>query len=371
MPGLAEGGVVEYRELGCWVVTDPATTRAALGERRLSSASLARCLDLYMSGPARDRYGRLEEILTQWLVQIDGPDHAELRKRLSPALSPARVRAFEPEIERIVDEALDRLAAAAHPDAVAAVSDVIPAKVMGRLLTLPDVDVALLYQWTRAVSTFLDGVYREGAADRAQRALGEMFEQLAAVSAEGGQAGGIWDHLAEGTHRLATASMMLFGGLETTASLLGSVLHHVLAEPATAARIRAEGAPAAQAVTEEVLRTRPPLSHVARVARSDLDIGGRRIAAGDLVLLSLNGHDVIGAPHASAAADQQAHAFGYGIHYCLGAALARAEATVLLTRFCTRYPHARAVGPEPAWGGNSTYLRFEELRLDLGAPAVG
>ncbi|MDK0517990.1 cytochrome P450 [Streptomyces sp. ML-6] len=367
MPGLGDGEVVHYGELGCWVVADPDAVRAALCERRLSSASLARCLDLYMSEAARARNGSLEEILTRWLVQLDGTDHAELRKQIGPALSPARVRALEPEVERIVDDALDQLEAAEERDAVALVSDVVPARVMGRLLTLPEVDVAMLYRWTRAISAFLDGVYRQDAAEEARRALGEMCDRLAAAGADRERPGGIWDHLGDEKYRLATASMMLFGGLETTASLLGSVLHHVVTVPGAAASVRAEGDSAAHAITEQVLRTHPPLSHVARVADSDLEIQGERVPAGGLVLLSLNGRDVIGEPHAPALGSRYTHAFGHGAHYCLGAALARTEAVVLLRRFCTRFPHAASEEARLARHENSTYLRLAGLRLVLGA----
>ncbi len=357
--------MVRYSGLGCWVVTDPAAVREALGEPRLSSASLTRCLDLYMSEAARERSGLLESVLTRWLVQLDGTDHARLREQLGPLFSPSRVRALEPVLIRIVDEALDGLAGSAEPDAVSLVTDLVPARVMGRLLRLTEVDTGTLYRWTRAISVFLDGVYRRDAADAAGRALTEMLGELGAAG--DGADEGFWDRMTDERYRLATASMMLFGGLETTASLLGNVLHHVVTRPGAAAAVRAGGAPAARAVTEEVLRGNPPLSHVARVADADLELRGRRVAAGDLVLLSLNGRDVIADPHPSAPEGVRTHAFGYGAHYCLGAALSRAESAVLLTRFCARFPAARAIGPRPRWNRNSTYARRESLRLDLGA----
>lgn len=369
MSALIAEGVIHYGELGCWVVTDSGIVKGALRERKLSSASLARCLDLYMTKADRARNSMLEEMLTRWLVQLDGTEHAEQRKHLSTALSPARVRAFEPEIRQIVDDALDQLAGAACPEAMELVADVIPAQVMGRLLGLRDVDVATLYRWTRALSTFLDGVYRQDAAQDAQQALTEMCDQLTVAAADSAtrQSGNLWDHLTDDAYRLATASMMLFGGLETTASLLGSVLQHVTDVPEAAAAIRADGVSAASAVTEEVLRTHPPLSHVARIAETDLDLGQERIPRGDIVLLALNGHDVISA-ESKPAPDQKQHAlaFGHGAHYCLGAALARTEATVLLERFCARFPGARQAGPAASWRQNSTYAHLKELRLDLG-----
>ncbi|MFB6549729.1 cytochrome P450 [Streptomyces sp. NPDC056405] len=364
MPDLAGKGIFHYGELGCWVVADQDAVREALREPRLSSASLARCLDLYMSESAREGSAPLEQVLTRWLVQLDGPDHAELRKQLGPGLSPASVRALEPEIEQIVDDALDRLATAEHKDAVALVADIVPARVMGRLLQLPEVEAATLYRWTRAVSAFLDAVYRRDASDAARRALAEMYDALAATGAAGERVGGIWAQLTDERFRLASASMMLFGGLETTASLLGSVLHHIATRPEAAAAVRTDGDPAARAVTDEVLRTSPPLSHVARVATADLQIRGERVAAGDLVLLSLNGRDVIGEPH-GAAVGRPAHAFGHGAHFCLGATLARTESVILLRRFCTRFPRARPTGPRLTWSDNSTYLRLEGLQLDL------
>jgi cytochrome P450 len=367
--GSVEPRPVRYAELGCWVVTDPATVKAALRERRLSSASLARCLDLYMSDAARARNGLLEEVLTRWLVQRDGAEHAASRKRLTTALSPARVRALEPEIARIVDDALDRLAAAGRPDAMAEVADVIPARVMGHLLGLRTVDVATLYRWTRALSSFLDAVYRPGAAEEARQALTEMCDELAAASASASASAsaGFWERLTDDDHRLATGSMMLFGGLETTASLLGSALHHVLADPGAAQAVRDGGTAEARRVTEHVLRAHPPLSHVARIAGTDVEIGGERIARGDFVLLSLTGHDVISGGDPAPDTDGHSLAFGHGAHFCLGAALARTEATILLERFCARFPGARLAGPPPSWRANSTYAHLEELCVKLEA----
>jgi cytochrome P450 len=354
-------GVIRHDGLGCWVVTDPATVRASFMHDGLVSRSLARCLDLFMSDAARRQHQLVEQVLTRWLVQLDGPAHEHLRRTLVTALSPARIRAMRPEVTEFVDSALDDLAAADEPDAVAMVADVIPARVMCSLLGLGDVELSVLYRWTQAIAAFLDGVYRRDAARQAHAALLEMCAELA-----GAESSGFWAQFADNPdERLPTGSVLLFGGLETTASLIGTSLRHVVDHPDTGDAIREGGTRAAATVVEEVLSRHPPLSHVARVADRDIELGGECVPAGGLVLLSLTGHDVIAAPERVARPEAANLAFGHGHHYCVGAVLSRLEAVVAVTRFCERFPKARSVDP-PAWRDNSTYTRLRGLRLDLG-----
>jgi cytochrome P450 len=166
--------------------------------------------------------------------------------------------------------------------------------------------------------------------------------------------------------------MILFGGLETTASLLGSVLLHILSHRRIGQAIH-DGEPGVtKTLVESVLETRPPLRNLARVVARNLSFADTPMQAGDLVLISLVGTDMLN--NHSAAAEgcpmQSTNpwknlSFGHGKHYCIGAPLARLEAAIVLHRFTTRFPDARLAENGAVWGSNPSYVGLDHLYVDL------
>ncbi|MFF4588105.1 cytochrome P450 [Streptomyces sp. NPDC001388] len=363
--------------LECWVVADPRLARQVLNHPGFTSGTFERSFQLYMSEPAREEYRELTEFLRLWFVQADAPEHTALRRPVQRVMSASYVRSLAPRVEEITDECLDALAATAPHDVVPAVADGISGKVMAHVVGVTE-PPEVLHRWARTLSLFIGAMYRRDYARAAHRTMTEMTEALSRATAPKAFPQETPEDRARTT---ATWAMNLFGGLETTSSLLASTVMDVLGEPAVWDAVR-EGRPgAAEAFVERVLQRRPPLRHLGRVVAYDQEIAGERMKEGDLVLVSLTGEGLLddadapaapavgcpvtGAPAESGGTEQHL-VFGFGPHYCVGAPLARLEAAVLLRRFAARFPGARLADEAAVWGPNLSYVGLDHLYVDLG-----
>ena len=369
-------------------MSDPALAREVLHHRDFSSATFERSFQLYMSEGARVRYRELAEFLNLWFVQADGPEHAALRRPLQRVLTPAYFRSLTPRITEIVDAALDELTADPLHDVVPTVAEAVSGRVMAAVVGL-DEEPALLHGWAKRLSAFIGAMYREDYAKGAQEALREMTgflsrspalaRQDAAQDATPDVAPDVTGARERAT-AMATWAMCLFGGLETTSSLLSSAVLVMLADRDAWHAIRSNQPGAVEAMVESVLSRRPPLRHLGRISAREQEIAGARLAAGDLVLVSLTGADLLEASEAgtAGAAGTASFArpldldrsglghltFGHGPHYCIGAPLARVEAAVLARRFASRFPAARLAGDAAVWGSNLSYVGLDHLYVE-------
>ncbi|NBM14481.1 cytochrome P450 [Streptomyces sp. GC420] len=395
--------------LECWVVADPRLARQVLNHPGFASGTFERSFQLYMSEAARQEYRELTDFLRLWFVQTDSAEHTALRRPVQRVMSPSYIRSLAPRIEEIVDECLDDLAAARPHDVVPAVADGISGKVMAHVVGI-DEPPAVLHRWSRTLSLFIGAMYRQDHAREAHRAMTEMADALSRSTAA---ASFPRDTPQDRARTTATWAMNLFGGLETTASLLASAVLTALGDRAVWDAVREERPGAVEALVETVLVRRPPLRNLGRVVAYDQEVAGARLKEGDLVLVSLTGEgpladadrpgdvtDAGGCPVTGAGAgtaagtgtqagtDTQAGTgaggegaaaaagapagrpeqhlvFGHGPHYCIGAPLARLEAAVLLRRFARRFPDARLAPGAAVWGPNLSYVGLDHLYVEL------
>jgi cytochrome P450 len=167
---------------------------------------------------------------------------------------------------------------------------------------------------------------------------------------------------------ISTCAMVLFGGHETTTHLIGNGVHALTQHAEAWRRLRQDPALAPSAV-EELLRFDTPVQRMGRVARTPLEIGGQAIAAGQRVFLMLGSANrdpaVFNAPDELdlTRADNKHLAFGWGIHYCVGAALGRLEAEVVFTRLAASFATLRLDGETPPHLENVTVRGFQRLPL--------
>ncbi|MBT2393902.1 cytochrome P450 [Streptomyces sp. ISL-1] len=364
-----------YDELGCWVAWGREAAQSALQDSRLSSETLEAANLSYLPADMHEECSHLIETMRRWFVLLDGDRHTVARRAIQPMFSPRRIRKLEETIEVIVAEELDAFAASGATgdfDVITGLADKISARTIALLLGLPGDDDATLHRWAKALADFLASSYRRDCAVNAQAALQEMGEFIKNAPDEEGESiwsratGGEWD-------RLATSSMVLFGGLETTAGLIGFAVWYMLGNDLAEQVAASEAGEEAKAVVERVLDVYAPLGHVARMASEDTELGGCPIAEGDLVLVSLTGRDLFDAqdlptePSGHQDGDRFDHvAFGYGMHYCVGAPLARVTVANLLTQFARRFPKASV--KDVAWRKNRTFRGFDHLVLDVSGP---
>ncbi|MFS0695604.1 cytochrome P450 [Streptomyces nitrosporeus] len=381
--------------LDCWVVADPRLARQVLNHPGFASGTFERSFQLYMTDTARAEYHELTEFLRLWFVQTDAPEHTELRRPVQRMFSASYVRSLAGRVEEIVDECLDALAAARPHDVVPTVADGISGTVMAHVVGV-DEPPETLHRWSRMLSLFIGAMYRQDYARDAHRAMTEMADALSRASAP---AAFPRDTPRDRARTTATWAMNLFGGLETTASLLGSVVLTALGDRDVWDAVREEREGAVEALVERVLVTRPPLRHLGRVVAYDQEVAGARLEEGDLVMVSLTGQGLLADPDAGdgpgagsgpvpgsgpvagpsggcpvtvpAGRPDQHLVFGYGPHYCVGAPLARLEAAVLLRRFAQRFPDARLAPEAAEWGPNLSYVGLDHLYVDLGTAAAG
>jgi len=314
---------------------------------------------------------------------LDPPDHTRLRKLVSKAFAPRVVQALQPDIGALVDDLLDRIAERGRFDVVEDFAYPLPVSVICRLLGVPIADEpqfsrssALLAQSLDPIMAFtgapseslpermqaakwLRGYLRDLIGRRRSRPGDDLMSGLIAVEESG-------DQLTE-DEIVATCMLLLVAGHETTVNLIGNAILAMLREPRQWAALAADAA-RAPAVIEETLRYDPPVQMIGRIALSDMVVDGIEVPAGDVLML------LVAAAHRDPAEFDRPDVFdpdrgplrhlgfGRGVHYCLGAPLARREAGVALSALTARFPRARLDG-EPHYKTNVTLRGLSHLAV--------
>ena len=323
---------------------------------------------------------------TPGFLFLDPPDHTRLRKLVSKAFSPKVVRGLEPDIAALVDGLLDRVAAEGRLEVIGDLAYPLPVAVICRLLGVPIEDEpefswasALLAQGLDPFIAFtgqpqgfeermkaglwLRGYLRDLLGQRRAHPGDDLMSGLIAVEEAG-------DQLTE-DEIVATCNLLLIAGHETTVNLIANGALALLRNPEHWVALGQDSG-RASAIIEETLRYDPPVQLVARVAGEDMSIGeqGVRVPKGDnmLLLLAAAHRDpaVIERPDEfnPTRASVRHLAFGLGPHFCLGAPLARLEATVALSALTKRFPNARIEG-DPEYKPNVTLRGMARLDVAL------
>ena len=331
----------------------------------LSTTSYAVCQQVLRSrafgvtDPAAPRPG--EDMLDLSLLALNPPDHGRLRRLAAPAFTPRRMVAYQRLVEASTDHLLDRVAGQERFDLVSAFASPLPIAVITRMLGLAD-DPDRLRRVGATTASALDGVHSIRHAIQLFLADRELQASLAALMARAAEEPG--DDLASAllaqqddtvtTAELSSlVGLLLLAGFETTVNAIGNGVQALLADRQQW-ELLVEDPSRAEAVVEEVLRFAPPVQQTARVRLSSsepTELAGVPVPPGQWILLMLaaanrdpavftdpNRFDISRAN----AADHLA--FSGGIHYCLGAALARMELAVAFRALAVRFPRLRPVG---------------------------
>lgn len=289
------------------------------------------------------------DILGEWLVFRDPPDHTRLRRLVAREFSPRSVERWRPRVEAVVADLIDDLADRKEMDVIRDFGFPIPAVVIAEMLGVPPADRDLFKAWSDDLMTVVFGARgQEDRRARAQESLLDMsaylndlvigyrkrpddnlMSGLIAAQDEDG------DVLSD-DEIIANCILFLFGGHETTTNLIGNGLRLLMLHPAALERLRAEPNTMKQAI-EELLRYDGPSKMEIRIASRESELGGKQIRAGDMVHLVQSAAnrdpEVFHDPDVlDLERDVTGHiAFGFGAHYCLGAPLARLEGSVALS----------------------------------------
>ncbi len=290
------------------------------------------------------------------MLSTDAPDHTRLRKLVAREFTPRRMERLAPRVQEMTDALLDTMLSAPDrtADLVEALSFPLPMSVICELLGVPSLDREKFRTWSgralsstdravRAASAEAMTAYISGLLDdkRAQSGDDDLLSALIHTADEDG------DRLS-GDELVGMAWLLLVAGHETTVNLITNGVHHLLAHPDQLALLRADFSLIDNAV-EEILRFEGPVeTPTYRFTTEPVEIGGTVIpGGGELVLVALSdaNRDPARYPDGSRfdiTRDARGHlAFGHGIHYCLGAPLARIEARIAIRSLLERCPDLR------------------------------
>lgn len=303
----------------------------------------------------------------EWMIFQDPPMHPRLRALVAQAFTPRSVQSLEPHIRELSSELLDPLLDRGAMDLATEYASPLPMRVIARMLGLPESDLASFSRWNEAILemsyTVPGGAGVSEIVAAFQSATVEMNEYLTVLLAERRREpkDDLFTRLVFAEvdgERLSQAEilgffqLLLLAGSETTTNLINNAILTFIANPEAVVRIR-ETPELLRSAIEEVLRYRSPLQWMFRVAKRDVALDGQTIPGGDLVLAMIGSANrdprQFADPHRfDPAREPNPHlAFGHGIHFCLGASLARLEARIALTDLFNRMTGLTLASEEP------------------------
>ncbi|MFJ9729119.1 cytochrome P450 [Streptomyces sp. NPDC101209] len=372
-----------------WLVTRYADAKQTLADHRLSKNPAHHDEPAHAKGKTGIPGERKAELMTH-LLNIDPPDHTRLRRLVSKAFTPRRVAEFAPRVQQLTDQFIDGFAAKGEADLIHEFAFPLPIHAICDLLGVPREDQDDFRDWAgmmirhqggprggvaRSVKKMrgylADLIHRKRAALPDTPAPGEdLISGLIRASDHG-------EHLTE-NEAAAMAFILLFAGFETTVNLIGNGTYALLTHPEQRTRLQTSLAAGERGLletgVEELLRYDGPVELATwRFATEPLTIGGQDIAAGDPVLVVLaaadRDPDRFTDPDTLdlSRRDNQHLGYGHGIHYCLGAPLARLEGQTALATLLTRLPDLRLAGDpgELRWRGGLIMRGLRTLPVEF------
>jgi len=328
----ATGPVSWVPVLDGWLVTDHALAQRVMRDAATFTVDDPRFSTATVVGPS--------------MLSLDGAEHARHRDPYVPPFRPGPVRDhFAGFVTRVVARLLDGLAPAGRAELRGDFAGPLAVEVMADALGLTGIDPATVRSWYAALVESVSEVTagrpptEEGAA-AVQELRDRIPLDVAGLSTD---------------EMVANAAVLMFGGIDTTESMIANLVLHLLDHPAVLEEVRADRSLLPAAI-EESLRLEPAASVVDRYATRDVTVAGAHIATGDLVRVSIAGANRDPAVFADPDTfDLRRHnaranlAFALGPHFCLGARLARAEAEIAVNGLLDRFPALRLERPvEPS-----------------------
>ena len=370
-----------------WIITRHADVKqVALDNRRISADRLT---PFFRTNPEyrRGSIDSLVRYLNHWMVFRDPPDHTRLRRLFNKAFTPTSVANLRTNVEDIVAHLIDGMEAKARRgetvDYIADFAYPLPASVIMDLLGVPRADLERVKLWSDDIALFIGTAQVAGnkylRAESGAKAMSDYFRALV-EDRTGGPRDDLISHLVLARDDrdalttdeiIGTCILLLFAGHETTTNLIGNGFLYSMRYRDQWERLVADPSLAESAV-EEYLRYDGPSGALARVAAADLEMGGKRIREGQRLFAFMNSANRD--PEAFADPErfdigrsQNPHVtFGHGIHFCLGAPLARLEAQIATARLAERLPHVRLSGGDPEWHDSLILRGVKRLPVQLG-----
>ncbi|HLF99288.1 MAG TPA: cytochrome P450 [Acidimicrobiia bacterium] len=360
-----------------YVLTRHADCEAVLRDTRFSSNPAHRRLQLPLD--EQDVRTQLSGTNANVLLFIDPPDHTRIRRLVSKAFTPRRVEEMRAHIQALVDALLDDAQEKGEIDVVLDLGYQVPVTVICEMLGVPKEDRHLFHEWSAAATRLLDGfipqdemmkalggamsiiAYLGDVIDARRKAPGDdLLSAMIAAEEEG-------EVLSE--EELRSTTLLLFvAGHETTMNLIGNGMYALLRHPDQWQRLR-DDLDLAPLAVEELLRYDGPVHVTGRMATEDIEMDGFSVEKGQTVIALLaaanrdpaefadpDGLDIGRTPNHHLT-------FSHGIHYCLGAALARVEGQVAIASLAKRFSRVEQITQDVRYRDHFVLRGLEELRI--------
>jgi cytochrome P450 len=294
------------------------------------------------------------------MLVLDDPDHGRLRRLVTHAFNGRAIEAMRPEVARIADELLDAVAGEAEFDLIESYASPLPIIVIAAMLGVDPTDRGDFRRWSKGLANVftpirppevlaalkvnadeLTAYFERAVADRRERPRTDLISALIAAEENG-------DRLTT-TEIVTMCNLLLLAGNLTTTDLIGNTVLALLEHPDQRAKVQADPGRIPDAV-EETLRRDPPVVQSARIPLTDITVGGVPVPATSFMTAFLMAAGQDPALHADPLKfdidrlDKTHFAFGGGVHFCLGAPLARAEAQIAIDRLLARFPTLALAG---------------------------
>jgi cytochrome P450 len=382
---LHEKGPLHYIDVGSkwavWSLVGHADCASIAKDPRLS-AKRAKQMLLSLPISRQSEFSELARMLGLWLIFMDPPEHTRLRKLLNKGFSSAAVEGLRPQVEAIVDQMLTPLQPGSEIDLLREFANPMPVRIILEMLGIPQELRDTFVDWSRAIAVFrgnpnrtvdearaaqdalveLTEFFRKTVAERRRNKGGDLISLLIDIEEEG-------EVLTE-EELYAQCIALLFAGHETTRNLIGNGMYTLLRNPQQTAELR-EKPEMIRSAVEELLRYESPVQFTARVLKEDMEICGQEIRKGWTVLCMLGAANRD--PRQFKDPDQldlkrlnnQHLAFSAGLHFCIGAQLARLEGQVALLNLLQRFPRMKLAGPRPQWAATFGFRGLKSLTVTL------
>jgi cytochrome P450 len=324
--------------------------------------------------------GPLHEEIVKNIININGADHGRLRKLVNPALSPRAVERYRPAMRRFLEQLLEAVPSDGRLDFVADFAKPYPSLVIAEVMGARLEDAPRLHHWSNWIQRQFDAGSLLSERDQIEQAVGEFYayedeliaarrrtpgDDLITALIEAEEAG---DRLSDDELRNLVLNILV-GGVDTSQSQLAHALRLLGEHPDQWDQLRRDPRGLALAAVEEALRYEPITPFTARITTDEVEHRGVIFPLGSIVLVSAwhANRDGIGGDEFDIAADRpraRALTFGAGIHYCVGANLARAEMREAVA-FLAEHVRAITLDGAPEFGTPSGIYGLESLPLAL------
>ena len=366
--------------LGGLVLTRYADVKACLNDPRLSSDRITPFVKHRRGGEHAAELQELGRMLGLWAVFTDPPKHTQLRGLMNRAFTTRAVERLRPRVETLVAELIDQVRELGRMDLIRDFAWPLPITVIAEMLGVPREDRPALKVWSDELAAFVGSALatpdKYARAARSGVAMSDYFRDLigerrasprddllsALVAADERS------DMTNDDELVATAILLLFAGHETTSNLIGNGILSLLRHPAELHALRGDPSLIVPAI-EELLRYEGPTAAMVRIALEDVALPSGTIGRGDRVFLMINAANrdprhFDEPDDVNVRRDPNRHiAFGYGLHFCVGAPLARLEAQIAIPALLRRLPKLTLTTDALPWLDSLVFRGVRSLPL--------